>query len=339
MKRLLSIALSVAIMLMGLSTALAKEEIIEAEGTYVMDSRLDETAASATARAREEAKRSAVERAGVYVESYSEVVEFRLSKDEVRTIAAQMLQVLDEKSSIAVLQDNLLEFTVHIKALVDVSDTDKLQALMSNKQQLDAMTTQNVELQAKYDELKKQMEELKREYNSAGDAQKVEIKKAAALNDARFKAAQELDQGNGCYNRGDYYSALAAYTRSLALEPDYVNALNNRANTYAALGQYPNAMTDLQKALELNPNSAEAHNNLGSVYVSMNRFDEALKEYSEALRLKSDYADAYINRGWVYYRQEKYAEALSDAQKAAALNPNDPSTRDLINRANTKLGR
>ena len=97
-------------------------------------------------------------------------------------------------------------------------------------------------------------------------------------------------------------------------------------------------MNDLQKALAINPNSAEAHNNLGSVYVTVNRLDEALKEYSEALRLKSDYAEAYSNRGWVYYRQGKYAEALDDAQKAAALDPNDSSTQDLINRANAKLG-
>ena len=338
MKRLLSIALSVAIMLLGMSTALAKEEIIEAEGTYVMDSRLDETPASATARAREEAKRNAVERAGIYVQSYSEAVNFELTKDEITTVASQLLQIIDEKSSLVILQDNLIQFTVSIKALVDESDPENFKAMVENRQQLDIMTAQNVELQTKYDELKRQMEKLKADYDSANEFRKAEIKRAAELNNAQFKAAQELDRGNDFYNRGEHYSALEAYTQSLSLDPDYINALNNRANTYAALGQYQNAMNDLQKALAINPNSAEAHNNLGSVYVTVNRLDEALKEYSEALRLKSDYAEAYSNRGWVYYRQGKYAEALDDAQKAAALDPNDSSTQDLINRANAKLG-
>lgn len=65
--------------------AFAKEELIEASGTYIMDSRLDETAASATARAREEAKRSATEQAGVYLKSYSKMIDFKLDHDEIIT--------------------------------------------------------------------------------------------------------------------------------------------------------------------------------------------------------------------------------------------------------------
>ena len=45
----------------GNEKAEAKENLIEGVGTYIMDSRLDETPASATARAREEAKRNATE--------------------------------------------------------------------------------------------------------------------------------------------------------------------------------------------------------------------------------------------------------------------------------------
>ena len=44
MKFLLSIVMSIAVLLVGASTALAAQEIIEADGSYVMDSRLDETA-------------------------------------------------------------------------------------------------------------------------------------------------------------------------------------------------------------------------------------------------------------------------------------------------------
>ena len=42
MKRLLSIVMSIAVLLIGVSPALAAQEIIEADGSYVMDSRLDE---------------------------------------------------------------------------------------------------------------------------------------------------------------------------------------------------------------------------------------------------------------------------------------------------------
>ena len=86
-------------MLLNNNLVFAKEVEIVASGDYIMDSRLDETPASATARAREEAKRHAVEQAGVYVQSYSKMINFELSYDEVTTIAARLLKIQDESSN------------------------------------------------------------------------------------------------------------------------------------------------------------------------------------------------------------------------------------------------
>lgn len=336
----LMLAFSIGLVSIGfVSTAHAEREIIEADGSYVMDSRLDETPAVATARAREEAKRSAVEQAGVYIQAYTKVIDYELDQDEIRTVAAKFLQVLEEKPSLNIIQDNLIEFKVHIKALVDTSNNDMLKAMMEDKTKLEEMTARNVELQNKYDELSRQMEQLKREYNSADDTRKTELKRAAAINDARFRAAQELEEGNNLYNAGDYYSALERYTRALALDANYADALNNRGNTYAALGQYQNALKDLQTALPSMPDNAFVHNNLGGVYVLLNRYDEALDEYNQALALKPNYATAYYNRGAVYYRQGKYSEALSDARRALEFNPSDAAFKALLARSNAKLGR
>ena len=337
MKRLLSIVMSIAVLLVGASTALAAQEIIEADGSYVMDSRLDETAATATARAREEAKRAAVDKAGVYLEAYAKTVDLVLEQDEIRTVTAHFLKVLDEKPSVAVIQDNLLEFTVHIKALVDVTDAERLKSMLKDKTQLEIMTEQNRELQSKYDELKAQMEALKRNYDSADESQRAQLKREAARNDEYFKAMQELERGNEFYSGGDYASALECYNRSLAIDANYFVARNNRANTYAALGRYQNALDDLKAALTLRPDSAEAHNNLGSVCVSLNRLDEALSEYSTALKLKPNYAAAWYNRSGVYYRQKKYSEALSDAQRAAALEPNNAAFREFLVRCQRRV--
>ena len=82
MKKFLTLVIALTIFLCG-STTFAEEKLIEASGDYFMDSRLDETPASATARAREEAKRAAVETAGVYLQSYSKMVDLALDTDEV----------------------------------------------------------------------------------------------------------------------------------------------------------------------------------------------------------------------------------------------------------------
>ena len=338
MKKLLSIVMSVAVLMLA-STALAAQETVEADGSYVMDSRLDETAADATARAREEAKRAAIEKAGVYIEAYAKTVDLVLERDEIQTVTAHFLKVLDEQSSLKIIEDNLIEFKVHIKALVDASDADRLKAMMRDKNQLEMMTAQNKELQSKYDELKAQMEALKKNYDGADETERAQLKRDAARNDDQFKAILELDRGNESYAGGDYIAALECYNRALAIDPKFFVALNNRANTYAALGRYQNALDSLKAALALRPDNAEVHNNLGGVYVSLDRLDEALSEYSTALTLKPNYADAWYNRAGVYYRQGKYSAALSDAQRASALTPNDPTVRDLLERTNAKLGR
>ena len=306
----LAIAMLLSLAMFLPNSVSAESEIIEADGDYVMDSRLDETAASATARAREEAKRNAVERAGVFVQAYSKTKNLVLEEDEVKTITAHLLKILDEKNSVEVLQDNLLKFTVHIWAEVDASDPQQLQALMSNRNLIDEMTARNNELQRQYDALKRQMEELKTQYDSASDSRKAELKRAAAQNDERFKAMQELEK---------------------------VYALNNRANAYAALGQYQNALDTLLAALEMKSDMPELHNNLGSVYVSLNRLDDGLREYNEALRLNPNYADALFNRGCIFYRRGKYSDALKDAEKAARFKPDDVAIRQLKEHVKAKL--
>ena len=72
------------------SISFASEQLIESSGSYVMDSRLNETPASTVSRAREEAKRADVEKAGVYLQSYSKTVNSQLATDEIQTIAARL---------------------------------------------------------------------------------------------------------------------------------------------------------------------------------------------------------------------------------------------------------
>ena len=361
------------IMLLNDNLVFAKEVEIVASGDYIMDSRLDETPASATARAREEAKRHAVEQAGVYVQSYSKMINFELSYDEVTTIAARLLKIQDESSKVEVIEENILKFTVNIKALIDNSNDDDLKTIISNKQALDEAVRRNNELKKEYDDLKKQMDEIKRKYIKANDSQKIKLKESVVINNNYFKAVQELAKGNDFYLQKNYSSALESYSLALTLNPklveaynnrgliyyelnqypqainDYtsalklratfVQALNNRGNAYAASGEYQKALQDLQAAIKLANNIEEIHNNLGSVYFSLKNYDEAIKEFTQAIQLNSNYVDAYYNRSAAYYAKGKYDAALSDSKVALKLKPNDSEIKELYKRITQKLSR
>ena len=359
MKKIFTLLIMLAIVAVT-STTSAAERLIEASGDYIMDARLDETPASATARAREEAKRAAVEKAGTYVESYSKAINMELDTDEIRTVAARLLKVQSESPpKIEVVGDdkNLLKFVVTITALVDdIGETD-LKALMQDKKTLEELTRKNRELQEKYDELNRQMKQYQRDFDSADDARKVEIKKEVARNSEKFSAVDELARGNDFSARGNYSQALTAYdtaikldsslaeaynnrgivkyelgqysaaiddySRAIQLKSGYADAFNNRGNAYAALEQFTDSERDLKAALKLNDKSAIMHNNLGSVYFSLKKFAEAVDEYTRAVQLNPKYADAWYNRAVAYYAQGNLVQSLLDIKQAHNLNSND----------------
>ena len=349
------------VMALSSSVALANEQLIEASGEYVMDSRLDETPASATARAREEAKRTAVEKAGVYLQSYSKMVDLQLDIDEVHTVASRLLKIQEESSDVKVIEKSLLKFIVTIKALVDELNENDLKNLMQDKQTIEELTLKNKELQEKYDALNRQMNQYRSEFDSASEAQKVEIKKEVARNSERFRAVDELIKGNNFSSGKDYAQALSAYDTAISLDPqlaeaynnrgivryelgqfskavedyttaislkqNYADALNNRGNAYAALEQFQKAKSDLQAALKINDNSANGHNNLGSVYFSQKNFSAAISEYTRAIQINPNFAGAYYNRAIACYGQGNLTQALIDAQRAFSLNLNDADIR------------
>ena len=370
MQKFLGLICAAAI-IFSCSTSFA-EELIEASGNYVMDSRLDETPASATSRAREEAKRAAIEKAGIYLQTHSKTVDFELVEDEVETVAARLLKIQSESSDVEVVEKNLLKFTVTIKAIIDELDEAELKAIMQNKQTLAEETRKYKELQKEYDALKKQMEQLKRDYDTADDAQKIEIKKKVNRNSMNFSAVDATSRGNDFYYAKDYAQALAAYDEAVMLNPTYAEAynnrgivkyelgqyveaisnytmaiklnpqfffaLNNRGNARAALGQFKDAEQDLKAALNLNNNNAAIHNNLGSVYYSLKNYDAALDEYTQAIKLNPNFAEAYYNRAAIHYGQKKFFEALADIKNSLSLNGADGAAQDLLNKISSKVG-
>lgn len=103
--------------------AYAETKILTAEATYLMGD--GETPSFAEAMVLQKAKRTALEQAGTYVESYTKVQHLDLTDEEIQTIAGGLLQVetLEKKRSIV---GNGLQFFIKINATVT---TDKMEEL------------------------------------------------------------------------------------------------------------------------------------------------------------------------------------------------------------------
>lgn len=152
--------------------------------------------------------------------------------------------------------------------------------------------------------------------------------------------------GSFCYNRGRYQDAVRLYKQATEASPDGRQGFANLGAAYQALGHYDEALAAYQRSISIEPNSA-SYSNLGTVYYMLGRYDEACTAYEHATALApTDYlvwanlGDAYR---WAPGRREEaagaYAKALVNARGALAVNPRDALVHAVIASSLAKSGR
>ena len=328
--RLLNIILAYCIGMLLLGNVAKAAQIIEATGTYTMLAEMEEPFANAEERAREEARRSAIEQVAVYVESSSTVQEGKLTNDEIRAIAAGLLRIQEEECSrelIGTKKD--IRFTVKIKATADASD-ETLNLLLRNHMAMADVVQQYRSLSSLYETEKKQNEEISKLFSANKEKDKKTEQELRRLrkesdtnmqiyryfreafdlhNTGRFKEAIEplkkiisIDSKNGAayFGLGDNYHHIGNDDESLK---SYLSALeyysgteqkdvlyNNIGVGYGRKGDRKNALLYAQKAVELAPHNGGWHFNLGTTYVEIGDYEKGIKEFLIALE-----CDVYHN--------------------------------------------
>jgi tetratricopeptide (TPR) repeat protein len=121
----------------------------------------------------------------------------------------------------------------------------------------------------------------------------------------------------------DNAAAAQVFRACLALRPDHVPALRNRAIAVAELGGYEEAIAQFREVIRIKPDDATAHDGLGNVFSSQGKLEEAIAEYREALRLQPDLAFAHYNLGNALRDQGKTDEAIAEFREALRLQPDD----------------
>jgi tetratricopeptide (TPR) repeat protein len=142
------------------------------------------------------------------------------------------------------------------------------------------------------------------------------------VNQTIFSAIDYYNRGIVYHDQQKWDLAVADYTQTIRLNPNYADAYYNRALVYYNQQKWDLALADYTQAIRLNPNDAQAYYNRGIVYHDQQKWDLAVADYTQAIRLNPNYANAYYNRALVYYNQKKWDLALADYTQAIRLNPN-----------------
>ncbi|MHA1544567.1 MAG: tetratricopeptide repeat protein, partial [Alphaproteobacteria bacterium] len=124
---------------------------------------------------------------------------------------------------------------------------------------------------------------------------------------------------------GENEKAVDLFKKALSIQRDYWDAWYNLGKVYFDMKRYDEAETALIKARD-NWQSPEPrpHTLLGSLYQNRGDFDKANQNFLKALEVNPDYFNALHNYGLCLKSQLRCTEALSFYAKAMALKSNVP---------------
>jgi tetratricopeptide (TPR) repeat protein len=148
------------------------------------------------------------------------------------------------------------------------------------------------------------------------------ISQISSSNLVQKKKEQLINEGYAYYKVNRFEEALAVYERAIELDPNYIEAYNNKGITLRALNRPKEALTTFERAIHLNPNFAPLYNGTGNVLLAIGHNEEALAAYERAIHLNPDFVDAHNNSGNALSALNRPAEALAAYERAIHLNPN-----------------
>src|SRR5687768_7351527 len=106
-----------------------------------------------------------------------------------------------------------------------------------------------------------------------------------------------LDKANKYYDAGLYKEAIAEYSKTIYIEPTFMQAYNNRGLAKLELSDYNGALSDFNKVISKEPKNGEAYRNRATLKIRKQDYAGALADYDKAVALGANDADAFFNRG------------------------------------------
>lgn len=298
--------------------ASAEVKTYTGEGEYLMND--FETPEVAKQRAKTRAERNAQEQAGIFLESYSRMKNFDLLTDEIITISAGIMKVLDVKYNQDFVADGQgILIHVTIKAQIDSDNMDKWVAKsIDQRRQINA---QNEDLRAANAEQEKVIADLKAQL-AAGTVSREQAVQDFQQQDKVFTFNQKLAEGWKFYSEENFQAAVQSFVDAIKVFPLNAEGYFGRGTAYNELHDNKNALADFNRSIEIAPNFY-TYNNRGKANFELNNYSAALEDFNKALQVNPQSLTAYINRGKIYFALRRFEPAMQDFNTAVSLNPND----------------
>ena len=291
--------------------AQAEVRTLSATGEYRMGD--NDTKTDAKRLALLDAKRLALEQVGTYLEGVTEVKNLSVTRDEIRSYTAGIVEVVEQATHTA-LDGETTVVRVDVTVKVDTSDVAKqLREVRKNEQAKEDL----LRAKAEADLLRKELDE--------------KNKQLAALTGGAAETA--VQQRQLVLARADANELVA---RTWQVPAGAKDDIMTKAKTPTAeeLARY---RANLLAALKLDPENAWAHFKLGYLYHSEGNLEAAIREYRTTIHLKPNEARPHLALGRALKAQGKKQEAAEEMMAYLMLAEKKPANRMLIERTDKKL--
>ncbi len=128
--------------------------------------------------------------------------------------------------------------------------------------------------------------------------------------------------GNALRELNAFGDALDCYYQALRLPTPHIGIIHNNIGfTYQTKGDFQQAVSHYQQAIAYKPDLTEAHNNLGNVLQFQGYFNESLTHYQQVLKERPQHAEALNNMGYAYQARGEIETAIDYYRQALAIQP------------------
>lgn len=310
----------------------AETATFEKEYTY-QASELDSKISSRTI-ALEQVKILLLEELGTYLESETQVKNFKLSRDQITTLSAGIVRT-------EVLSENWDGKTYHLKAKIAADPQEVMKSIDSLRK--DRERSKDLEAaRQKAEEAFKEIERLRKEVKilNKREGKQEDYKKAIDKLIAKdwfekgFKLLQEeakhsvkilgyltILETPESVNVDNLNEAINAFNKALEFDPRFGRAYRSRGGVSLLMKNYDQAARDCNQAINLDPMDAENYIFRATIYNSVNNYGEAIKDFDRAIFLDPKSSSSFYFRAGIYEKIEKYQQAIKDYERAIELAP------------------
>ena len=103
-------------------------------------------------------------------------------------------------------------------------------------------------------------------------------------------ALAHFQDGEQLLEKGQLGASIAAFTRAIRADSEYVDAYNKRGDVSMVIRRWSDAVTNFNEVLRLDGDNVTAYYNRAFAYSQLDRPQDAVADYSEVIDRESGHA-------------------------------------------------